>query len=364
MAREIGPADMPAIATGAAVLGSGGGGDPYIGMLLAQRAMERAGRPVRLIDPAELACDDLVIPAAGMGAPTVSIEKFDNGRELVAAFQSLEQTMGRRATAVMSIEAGGGNSTAPFLVAAELGLPLVDCDGMGRAFPELQMVTMTIYGIPATPMAMADEKGNTLVLDCVDNRWAERLARSATIEMGCVSHIALFAMTGRQVRESAVAGTISLCQAIGVAIGLAHREKTDPVAAVAAVTGGCRLFSGKVSDVRRATVTGFARGEAWVEGTEGRLQVMFQNEHLLARLDSGRVLCSTPDLIVMLDAETGLPVTTEALRYGFRVAVLGIPCDRRWRTPAGLDLVGPRYFGYDFDYVPVEELADGIRAGA
>ncbi|MDR0359838.1 MAG: DUF917 domain-containing protein, partial [bacterium] len=27
----------------------------------------------------------------------------------------------------------------------------------------------------------------------------------------------------------------------------------------------------------------------------------------------------------------------------------------RWRTPRGLELVGPRYFGYDFDYVPLEE---------
>jgi DUF917 family protein len=53
----------------------------------------------------------------------------------------------------------------------------------------------------------------------------------------------------------------------------------------------------------------------------------------------------------VLDAETGEPITTEALRFGQRVSVLGAPCDERWHSEAGLALVGPRYFGYDTDAV-------------
>ena len=64
----------------------------------------------------------------------------------------------------------------------------------------------------------------------------------------------------------------------------------------------------------------------------------------------------TPDLITVLDAETGIPITTEGIRYGARCVVLGIPCDNKWRTKRGIELVGPRYFGYDTDYIPVEEL--------
>jgi DUF917 family protein len=56
-----------------------------------------------------------------------------------------------------------------------------------------------------------------------------------------------------------------------------------------------------------------------------------------------------------MDAENGGPITTEELRYGFRVIVIGAPCVPDWRTEAGLALVGPRYFGYDIDFVPVEE---------
>jgi DUF917 family protein len=63
------------------------------------------------------------------------------------------------------------------------------------------------------------------------------------------------------------------------------------------------------------------------------------------------VLASAPDLIMVLDPDTGEPTTTEDLRYGFRVVVLGARCDPRWRSEAGLALVGPRCFGYDFDFV-------------
>ena len=84
------------------------------------------------------------------------------------------------------------------------------------------------------------------------------------------------------------------------------------------------------------------------------LRIAFQNEFLIAR-DGDDVLVTTPDLITILDAETGEPITTEGLRYGFRVVVLGMPCDARWRTEEGLKVVGPAYFGYDAPYVPIEE---------
>jgi uncharacterized protein len=69
----------------------------------------------------------------------------------------------------------------------------------------------------------------------------------------------------------------------------------------------------------------------------------------------GRVLASVPDLIIVLDSDSAEPITTEEIRYGFRVSVVAVPCDPRWRTDPGLTLVGPRYFGYDLDYIPVEE---------
>ena len=184
------------IALGAAVLGTGGGGDPYIGMLMARRAIRDYG-PVELYSLDELDDDDLIVPTAMMGAPTVMVEKMPNGDDIINAFRSVGKYIGKPIKATMSIEAGGLNSVVPIYVAARERLPMVDCDGMGRAFPELQMVTHTIYGISSTPFAMSDERGNTVLMETISNKWTETFARSVTVNMGAMSMIALYAATIR-----------------------------------------------------------------------------------------------------------------------------------------------------------------------
>lgn len=355
--RQISPESIEDIALGATVLGTGGGGDPYIGKLLAIQALREHG-PVRLVSPSEIEDDAMVAHSAMIGAPTVIVEKLPSGAEVVRAFQALQEHLGRTLSYTVCAEAGGLNSTIPFVVAAHLGIPVVDADGMGRAFPEVQMVTPTLWGITATPMALADEKGNRAILATTDNLWAERLARAVTIEMGSTALLAAYAMTGRQLKESMVPGTLTRVERIGRVLRQAQAAHRDPIEAVIEATRGFEVFRGKVADVQRRTERGFARGEAHLIGTDqdagASLVINFQNEHLVAQRD-GQVLVSVPDLITVLDIESGQPITTEGLRYGFRVVVLGIPCDQRWRTPEGLKLVGPSYFGYPIEFVPVEE---------
>jgi DUF917 family protein len=207
-------------------------------------------------------------------------------------------------------------------------------------------------------MAMADEKGNSVVISTISNRWTERIARSVTIDMGCSSMIALYAMTGAQLKQMSVPRTLLLAEDIGRVAHKTAAEHGDVVAAVQERIGGFRLFQGKIVDIARRTDAGFAKAEAKLEGTGesagSTLVLEVQNEHLVARLD-GEIAASVPDLIIMLDSESGEPITTEEMRYGFRVTVIAAPCDPRWRTPEGLELVGPRYFGYDIDYVPIEK---------
>jgi len=293
-----------------------------------------------------------------MGAPTVMVEKLPNGNDIVNAFHSVGKYIGKPIRATMSIEAGGMNSVVPIYVAARLRIPIVDCDGMGRAFPELQMVTHTIHGIDATPMAMSDERGNTVLLETISNTWTERFARSVTVDMGAMAMVALYAATVRELKECAVIGSITKAEGIGRTIRAARVNEADPVTTVREHVGGFLVFKGKIGDVQRRTEAGFAKGDAFLEGVDEyagrRLQLSFQNEHLVAKVD-GEIKVSVPDLITVLDIDTGAPITTEAMRYGYRVAVIGIPCAKQWRTEAGLALAGPRYFGYDIAYVPVEE---------
>lgn len=360
--REIGEHQLEDIALGAGVLGTGGGGDPYIGKLLAQRSVRRHG-PVTVVDLDEVPDDALVIPSAMMGAPTVMVEKLPRGDEVVRAFERLQRHLGREATHTMSIEIGGLNSVVPFCLATRLGLPVVDADLMGRAFPELQMCIPTLYGIDCAPMAIADDKGNSSVIEAVDNRWAERLARSHTIDMGCAALIALYPMAGARLRECTIAGSLTAAEELGRLIRETREGHGDPIAAILERCRGHRLFGGKVTDVDRRTERGFARAHVRIDGLDddaGRaLDLETQNEHLVASVD-GQVLASVPDLIVVLDSETGQAITTEELRYGFRVTVAAMPCDARWRTDRGLEIVGPRPFGYDFDYVPIEQLAEAL----
>jgi len=348
---------MHEIAIGGAVMGTGGGGDPYVGKLMAMQSIQK-NKPVQLIDVDELNDDNLVACAAMMGAPTVMLEKFPRGDEIVTAYTKLGEFMGKSISAVVCAECGGLNSTTPFIVAAEMDLPLVDGDGMGRAYPELQMVSFTMHGVSATPMVMSDDKGNSVVLDTVDNKWTERLARSATVDMGGSALIALYPMDGATVKKSLIRGTISLCKNIGYTLREAHRDNLDAVESLRSLLGAFKLFEAKITDVERRTEGGFARGTATLEGIEkhkdATFQIEFQNEFLIAK-KNGEAIISTPDLITLLDIDTGEPVTTESMRYGLRVVGLGIPSDPKWRTPEGLKLVGPQYFGYDTNFIPIEE---------
>ncbi len=151
----------------------------------------------------------------------------------------------------------------------------------------------------------------------------------------------------------------SVSKAIKIGEALAGAARS-PVDALIAEMNAFQLVTGKVMDVERHTTSGFVRGSVVIEGLRedaGRLiRLELQNENLVA-LERGRVLASVPDLITVLDTETADAISTEVLRYGQRVTVIAFACDPVWRTERGIAVAGPRAFGYDFDYLPVEELA-------
>ena len=118
------------IATGAAVLGTGGGGDPYLGKIIARESIRRHG-PVQLISVEETPLDAVTILSAGMGAPTVGVEKLFKVEAAIEAFRALEKYLGLRVYATMSAEIGGANSMIPLVVAAELGIDLSAMIGTG-----------------------------------------------------------------------------------------------------------------------------------------------------------------------------------------------------------------------------------------
>ena len=94
-------------------------------------------------------------------------------------------------------------------------------------------------------------------------------------------------------------------------------------------------------DVLRRNEGGFVRGEAQIEGIEDyrgkNLKVQFQNENLIAIRDE-KIIASVPDLICIVNLDSAIPVTTEAIRYGHRVLVLSIPAIQSGGHQRGLKL--------------------------
>lgn len=348
---------LQAIARGAAILGAGGGGDPYIGLQMALQALE-TNAPARLMDLDDLPEDGLLMPCGGMGAPTVSIEKIPNGDEGQRLREQVERHFGRPIVALMSSEIGGSNALLPIAWATSMGLPVADADGMGRAFPELQQVSMNVAGIAATPGFLADERGNTLVTTAASGEWLERIHRRVTTEMGGAAASSEYVLSVAEAKEATIRGSVTLAHRIGCTI---MSSAEDPVGGLIQELDAHRLIDGKVIDVERHTTGGFVLGSAVVEGLradQGRLlRIEIQNENL-AVLEEGRVLASVPDLIVLLDSEIAEAIPTERLRYGQRVTVIAFPSHPIWRTQRGLEIAGPRAFGYDFDHVPLEARHD------
>jgi uncharacterized protein len=341
------------LAIGCAVLGTGGGGDVGPGLLQA-RAAVRSGGPVTVVGLDELPDDTVILPVGAWGAPTVGMEKFGSGREGISLVAAAERTLDRPIGALMAGEIGGGNGLLPVSLAATTRLPVVDADGMGRAFPYGYQVAMHVAGRSPDPVFLADEHGNVVTFDAVDADWYERLARGITIMFGTTAVGADYVMSVAEARGATVPGTVSLARAIGAG----HR--TAGLAGVLEATGGRRLVSGKIVDLERRTEAGFARGTLTLEGTgedAGRtVKVLVQNENLVVT-ERDRVLASVPDLITLLDEATAVAVPTERVRHGARASLIAMPCAPVWRTERGLQIGGPGAFGFDHAYVPFDEVA-------
>jgi DUF917 family protein len=351
--RELSIDDIESLAVGAWVLGTGGGGNPYL-PLLNMRALYKDGHKVQLMESADLEDDDWVGTVANMGAPLVGQERLTDSLTLAKAVTRMEVHLGRRFRALMSMEIGGANGVRPFMAAAHLKLPVVDSDTMGRAYPEAQMTSVAVGGLTPYPLTAVDVRGFESIVHKVPTwKWTERVARKICVEYGSVAATCQPPRTGAEVKKWGIHGTTTKAIAIGAAVREAQRRHDDPVAAILSVEPGKLLFKGKVLDVARRVTEGYLRGVVRFEGLDefrgAQALINFQNEWIVAYRGE-QPLAMTPDLICVLDTVSGEAVGSETIRYGQRVTIIALPPPEIFLTPKGLDHVGPRAFGYDLDF--------------
>ena len=356
MLSEIGLDDIQPLAIGAGILGTGGGGNPYLGSLQLRELIKQRS-PQCVINPHDLPDDALLAVVGGIGAPTVSIEKLSEGTEMLRAIRLLENHLRQPLDAIAIAEIGGANSMQPLIAGLQAGIPTVDSDSMGRAFPEIQMSSFLFDGgARVSPFAMADARGTAVVVPhTVDDFWAERIARNLATSMGARAGLAACVMSGKHLKATGVHFTLTLAHALGKRVQQAQRDGEDVPAVIATVLDGSVILRGRIVDLDRRTTKGFARGSVTIHSFDDTdvLRIEFQNEFLIATIN-GEIRVTVPDLICIVTDETGEPVTTELLRYGTRVAVLAVPAPDQLKTENALKIVGPAAFGYDVSFQPLE----------
>ena len=355
----IGLETLDDLAAGSVFLATGGGGDPYVMLLLAKQVLRRHG-PIELIDPGRVHDDAFVVAIGGLGAPSVSLELLPSAMGPATALDDMEELAGRRIDALVAVEIGGANSLIPIIAAAGRRIPVVDGDGMGRAFPETQMMTYSIGGVRPTPAVAVDFAGTiTRFMDESPYSY-EQKTRELAMRRGGALIAAEHPMSGKDLKRTVASNTISLAIALGAMLrehdGPADRhlrEKLDDLFALSTY-GATRLLStGMIESTSTRVVGGFDVGEVRIQPLDVRLpplSISIKNEYLVA-WQNDRPVVMPPDLITVVDHETAVPINAERIRYGQRVTAFAIGSPAHYRTEAALSVVGPRCFGFDFDYV-------------
>jgi len=372
--------DVHDLIAGLTLLGTGGGGRPEQGLDALLPHVE-AGRPVAWVPAESLPDDGWACSVFGMGSiapsePLPAAERRRLGypedwvvsRPMVRAVEELAAYTGRRIDAIVPFELGAGNTATPMDAAARLGIALVDGDCAGRAIPELSQTTAAIAGIRFAPGAIADPWGNVLLVkETASDLVTERIGKLVSLatklpDMRAPCAHAGFMMRGSDLKAITVQGGISRALAVGRALRVARTRGADPAASAAEALAGWVLFRGRIATKEWASRDGYMIGTTTVVGEGGdaghTLRIWFKNENHVTWRD-GRPWVHSPDLVMVLDADSGTPYTNTLLAEGMRVAVLGARGDAKLRTPAALALLGPRHYDYDLDWVPIEQLMGG-----
>ncbi|HMJ35860.1 MAG TPA: DUF917 domain-containing protein [Baekduia sp.] len=330
---------LPDLARGCAILGAGGGGEIDLALAMARHAVDQHG-PVDVIGLDDVPDDALLMPCGLVGSPTIAAERIPSGDEGLVLRAAVEARAGAPVAALMPYEIGGSNGLMPVVWAGRLGLPLVDADGMGRAFPSLAQLALELSDVHVGSWALTDGRGNVVAVDAADAVWAERLVRGASTTLGGVCAAAPAGLTGAQARAGAIAGSVSRALACGAA--------PDGT--------GRLLMEARVTEVARRVDGMRVHGSATLHGTGPdagrRARLELQSEYLLA-LEDGDVLAAVPDIIALLGAQSGAPVPAQRLHRGQRVRLIALEAPEIWRSARGLAAAGPRAYGLDVDHAPI-----------
>jgi uncharacterized protein len=365
--------DIEDFVRGLTFMGTGGGGNPKVGI---NKLMQLFNDNIAIewIDYKEIDDNDWTCCVFGMGsiAPIESKEKeqnfgIDEKVDLlpnIRAVKEIEKIIGAKVKAVVPFELGGNNTCIAINAAMNLGIKVPDGDYSGRAVPELSQVYPAINNIQAIPVVICDEWGHVIhILESPTNISTEAIGKMiSTItkakDLDALCAHAAFILRAKDMKRYLIPNTLSASLKLGRTIRLARENNNDPLTAATEQVGGKVIFKGKIIEKVYKSENGYMAGEVNIEGLKeyknNTMKVWYKNENHLAWLNND-VIAMSPDLIVIVDLETSEPITNTLLDKDNEVGVIGIP-NLVYRNEEAIKALCPKYFGFKYDYVPIEKL--------
>lgn len=290
--------------------------------------------------------------------PTI---RNQTGEGSILAARALSKYLGKQFNAVVRTEADGA-TVSGLILSADLDVPIVDGCLSGRARPEIEQQIPWIVGVPASPAAYVTRWGDTIVIDhSADDYRVEDIARALAVGSGGGVSGVMNPMSGIDAKRAVIPGSLSQAILLGKTVREAFAHGKDPIAAILNVVHGYKLFHGIVQRDETHGDRGFTWSNVILEGIKEdaghTYKISVKNENIATWLD-GVPDAMAPDFIQNLepngDAHAGPGLG--AYRVGAEIIMIGWPNDARFRSPKGIEVFGPRHFGFDFDYVPIEQL--------
>jgi hypothetical protein len=358
---------------GCTFFGTGGGGKPEDGTGELYRIMG-LGKTIEWTDANDISDDEVSVCPFLMGsiAPWTSdlveemksfgLTKQYHDNLLVKSTELLSKYTGEKPTVIVPIELGGANTPTAVAAAAELGISVVDGDYTGRAIPEIPQTTPFLHGKDLLPISSWDRWGNVcFIADAVNPLMAERIGKLISTAAYGLTGQAGFLMPAREMKEVLIRGTLTECLEIGRTIREERTAGRDPINRVLTQTGGKLLFKGTVSKKEWEDKIGYYWGTHEISGEgqyEGKtFKIWFKNENHISWLNE-EVFLTSPDLIIVVRSDDCEPLANPAINEGMRVLVIGLRAREQFLIEKGINILGPRHFGFDYEYRPFLSLIE------
>lgn len=339
MPLTLGVADLPALARGFALLGSGGGGSPHVGALIL------AGSdtwPITVHDVHELDPERPCIAVAYVGSTLLLEERLPDLEPFGPAIAAVERWLGVDSAVVCSVEGAGLNGLSPLQLAGRH--PVVDADCMGRALPDLDQISLLVSDLPGLVAAAPTGAGGVALVDAARPDDVERILRTATLCNGGWAGLAIGGFRVGDLAGHAILGGISRALALGRSMQAAGFDEPEQMAHA---VGGEIFGTGRVVDVRTEPGPAGLKSFELRTTNDAVLRLVARSE-LIAFVDNGRVVASSPTIIVALDATTREPLEVDEVALGKDLIVLGLPAPEWWVSdPRRLQLARPSHWGIE-----------------